>query len=72
MLEPLVEICDSLITYRRRYFSRPEWQGVIDLLLSAVLRPQQPPLCLLAVLRRESEHFPGDPAFGLFPRTSSR
>jgi uncharacterized alpha-E superfamily protein len=67
MLEPLIEICDSVMTYRRRYFSRPEWRGVIDLLFFDRSNPRSVGF-QLAVLRRESDHFPGDPAFGLFPR----
>ncbi len=67
MLEPLIEICDSVMTYRRRYFSRPEWKGVLDLLFFDRSNPRSVGF-QLAVLRRESENFPGDPAFGLFPR----
>jgi uncharacterized alpha-E superfamily protein len=33
MLEPLLEIADSSITYRRRYFARPQLLLVLDLLL---------------------------------------
>lgn len=67
MLEPLIEICDSVMTYRRRYFSRPDWHGVVDLLFLDRSNPRSVGF-QLAVLRRESEYFPGDPAFGLFPR----
>lgn len=67
MLEPLIEICDSVMTYRRRYFSRPDWQGVVELLFLDRSNPRSVGF-QIAVLRRESENFPGDPAFGLFPR----
>ena len=67
MLEPLIEICDSVMTYRRRYFSRPEWQGVIELLFFDRTNPRSVGF-QVALLRRESDSFPGDPAFGLFPR----
>jgi uncharacterized alpha-E superfamily protein len=33
VLEPLLEIADSLMTYRRRYFARPQLSPVLDLLL---------------------------------------
>ena len=33
MLEPLLEIADSSMTYRRRYFARPQLSPVLDLLL---------------------------------------
>ena len=67
MLEPLIEICDSVMTYRRRYFSRPDWQGVVDLLFFDRSNPRSVSF-QLAVLLRESDSFPGDRAFGLFPR----
>src|SRR5262249_12495720 len=34
MLEPLLEIADSSMTYRRRYFARPSLPLVLDLLLA--------------------------------------
>jgi uncharacterized circularly permuted ATP-grasp superfamily protein/uncharacterized alpha-E superfamily protein len=34
ILEPLLEIADSIMTYRRRYFARPQLPLVLDLLLS--------------------------------------
>ena len=33
VLEPLLEVADSLMTYRRRYFARPQLSPVLDLLL---------------------------------------
>lgn len=36
MLEPLLEIADSSMTYRRRYFARPALPLVLDLLLADV------------------------------------
>lgn len=33
LLDPLLEISDSVMSYRRRYFARPQWSGVMDLLL---------------------------------------
>jgi uncharacterized circularly permuted ATP-grasp superfamily protein/uncharacterized alpha-E superfamily protein len=71
MLEPLIEICDSVMTYRRRYFSRPEWHGVVDLLFFDRTNPRSVGY-QLAVLRREADRFPGEPTFGLFPRIMER
>jgi len=34
ILEPLLEVADSTMTYRRRYFARPQLPFVLDLLLS--------------------------------------
>jgi uncharacterized alpha-E superfamily protein len=67
MLEPLIEICDSVMTYRRRYFSRPDWQGVVDLLFFDRSNPRSVGF-QVAVLRHEAEAFPGEHTFGLFPR----
>jgi uncharacterized circularly permuted ATP-grasp superfamily protein/uncharacterized alpha-E superfamily protein len=67
MLEPLIEICDSVMTYRRRYFSRPDWQGVVDLLFFDRSNPRSVGY-QLSVIRREAEDFPGEHKFGLFPR----
>ena len=33
MLEWLLELSDSLITYRVRHMRQPEWQAVVDLML---------------------------------------
>ena len=33
LLEPLLEIADSVMTHRRRYYERPQLAGVLDLLL---------------------------------------
>jgi len=71
MLEPLIEICDSVMTYRRRFFSRPDWQGVLDLLFFDRSNPRSVGY-QLAVLRKEAGHFPGKPTFGLFPKIMER
>jgi uncharacterized alpha-E superfamily protein len=39
-LEPLLEIADSVMTYRRRYFSQPQWPPAIDLLLADETNPR--------------------------------
>ena len=33
-LEPVLEIADSVMTYRRRYFAQPQWAPTLDLLLA--------------------------------------
>ena len=33
LLEPVLEIADSVMTYRRRYFASPQWPGVLELLV---------------------------------------
>ncbi|HWV98891.1 MAG TPA: circularly permuted type 2 ATP-grasp protein [Candidatus Acidoferrum sp.] len=38
--EPVLEIADSLMTYRRRYFTAPQWAGVLDLLLRDESNPR--------------------------------
>ncbi len=71
MLEPLIEICDSVMTYRRRYFSKPDWQGVVELLFSERSNPRSVGF-QIGVLHAESERFPGDHDFGLFPKIHKR
>ena len=41
VLDPLLETCDSVMTYRRRHFSRPQLDAVIDLIF---FDPHQPAL----------------------------
>jgi uncharacterized alpha-E superfamily protein len=71
MLEPLIEICDSVMTYRRRYFSRPDWKGVVELLFFDRGNPRAVGF-QIAVLCRELDNFPGDPELGLFPKIKSQ
>jgi uncharacterized alpha-E superfamily protein len=60
LLEPLLEITDSVITYRRRYFAEPRIAGVLDLLL---LDPTNPRAVAfqLAVLERHAVSLPAGP-----------
>ena len=60
LLEPLLEITDSVITYRRRYFAEPRIAGVLDLLL---LDPTNPRALVfqLAVLERHAASLPAGP-----------
>lgn len=71
MLEPLIEICDSVMTYRRRNFSRPDWPGVVDLLFSDRSNPRSVGF-QFSVLAHEAKKFPGNHEFGLFPRIMER
>lgn len=67
VLEPLLEVFDSVMTYRRRHFSRPEWEGVIQLVFFDESNPRSV-AHQLRVLKAEAELFPGEAGFGLLPR----
>ena len=59
-LEPLLEIADSVMTYRRRYFAQAQLASVLDLLLADVANPR----ALAFQLRALTEHtanLPRDP-----------
>jgi uncharacterized circularly permuted ATP-grasp superfamily protein/uncharacterized alpha-E superfamily protein len=60
LLEPLLEVADSVITYRRRYFAEPRLAGVLDLLL---LDPTNPRTLAfqLATLERDAASLPASP-----------
>jgi uncharacterized alpha-E superfamily protein len=49
-LEPVLEIADSVMTYRRRYFAQPQWPAALDLLLADETNPRSLAfqLCALA------------------------
>jgi uncharacterized circularly permuted ATP-grasp superfamily protein/uncharacterized alpha-E superfamily protein len=67
MLEPLLETCDSSMTYRRRHFSRPTWEGVVALIVFDRTNPRS--IAHQAqVLTRESTKLPGDSDARLAPR----
>ena len=60
VLEPLLEIADSSMTYRRRYFAQPQLPSVLDLLLADAGNPR----ALAFQLKALSEHaanLPRDP-----------
>jgi uncharacterized alpha-E superfamily protein len=40
ILEPILEIADSVMTYRNRYFAAPQWPMVLDLLLLDETNPR--------------------------------
>jgi uncharacterized circularly permuted ATP-grasp superfamily protein/uncharacterized alpha-E superfamily protein len=65
LLEPLLETCDSVMTYRRRHFSSPEAASVIHLVFSDLGNPRSAAY-QIHVIRREIPHFPGQQD-GLMP-----
>jgi uncharacterized circularly permuted ATP-grasp superfamily protein/uncharacterized alpha-E superfamily protein len=67
LLEPLLETCDSVMTYRRRHFSRPQLDGVIDLIFFDPINPRSVAY-QFGILDREIARFAGDPEFGLMPK----
>lgn len=52
LLEPALEICDSVMTYRRRYFSEAGTPGMLELLVSEPTNPRS----LAFQLARIEEH----------------
>jgi len=60
LLESLLEIADSVITYRRRYFAEPRIEAVLDLLL---LDPTNPRALAFqfSVLERHAASLPAGP-----------
>jgi uncharacterized circularly permuted ATP-grasp superfamily protein/uncharacterized alpha-E superfamily protein len=60
VLEPLLEIADSSMTYRRRYFARPQVSPVLDLLLLDETNTRAVAFQLAAV-SEHIRHLPRDP-----------
>jgi uncharacterized circularly permuted ATP-grasp superfamily protein/uncharacterized alpha-E superfamily protein len=71
VLEPLLETCDSVMTYRRRHFSRPRWDAVCGLIFFDATNPRSVAF-QINILKCEATRFPGDPNFGLFPAITER
>jgi uncharacterized circularly permuted ATP-grasp superfamily protein/uncharacterized alpha-E superfamily protein len=67
LLDPLLETCDSVMTYRRRHFSRPQLDAVIDLIFFDPTNPRSVAY-QFGILDREFSRFTGDPEFGLQPK----
>jgi uncharacterized circularly permuted ATP-grasp superfamily protein/uncharacterized alpha-E superfamily protein len=67
LLDPLLETCDSVMTYRRRHFSRPRLDAVIDLIFFDRTNPRSVAY-QLSIIGQELPRFTGDPEFGLLPR----
>ncbi|MFM7179899.1 MAG: circularly permuted type 2 ATP-grasp protein [Verrucomicrobiales bacterium] len=66
ILEALLEIGDSSMTYRRRHYSAPRWDAVVDLLVRDATNPRSIAR-QVAVLKEETLHLPGDPTKGYLP-----
>lgn len=60
LLNPLLEICDSTMTYRRLHFSRPQLLPVLDLLLLNDINPRSVSH-QFSILGRQSAQLPQDP-----------
>jgi uncharacterized circularly permuted ATP-grasp superfamily protein/uncharacterized alpha-E superfamily protein len=60
ILSPLLEIADSSMTYRRRYFAQPQLGSVLDLLLVDKGNPRSLAFQLHA-LKDHGSHLPRDP-----------
>lgn len=56
-LEAMLEIADSSMTYRRRYFAQPQWVPVLDLLLADETNPRALAF-QLAALREHTQQLP--------------
>ncbi len=67
VLDPLLETCDSVMTYRRRHFSRPRLQPVFDLIFFDRANPRSVAFQIHIILA-EIARFAGDPDFGLLPK----
>jgi uncharacterized circularly permuted ATP-grasp superfamily protein/uncharacterized alpha-E superfamily protein len=67
LLDPLLETCDSVMTYRRRHFSRPRLDAVIGLVFFDRTNPRSVAY-QIGVLDREIAFFPGESDFGLLPK----
>ena len=55
------------MTYRRRHFSRPQLEGVIDLIFFDRTNPRSVAY-QFGVIRSEITRFSGNPEFGLMPQ----
>jgi uncharacterized circularly permuted ATP-grasp superfamily protein/uncharacterized alpha-E superfamily protein len=60
ILEPLLEIADSSMTYRRRYFAQPKLAPVLDLLLADETNARSLAFQLMA-LAEHMQYLPRDP-----------
>jgi uncharacterized alpha-E superfamily protein len=58
-LDPVLEITDSVMTYRRRYFAAPQWPGVLDLLLADESNPRSLAF-QAAALAEHASHLPNE------------
>ena len=63
-LEAILEIADSVMTYRRRYFAQPQWPTALDLLLSDESNPRSLAFQVNA-LANHAANLPGDAPDGV-------
>ena len=71
ILDALLEVADSSMTYRSRYFTAPQLPGVLDLLLKDKTNPRSVAF-QLAALHDHVEKLPRDPSCPLPSREQSR
>ena len=67
LLDPLLEIGDSTMTYRRRHFSSPRWLPVIELLTNDPNNPRSL-ASQVAIIAAQVPNLPGKPDSGLLPQ----
>jgi uncharacterized alpha-E superfamily protein len=67
ILESLLEMCDSVMTYRRRHFSRPEIKPVMELIFFDRTNPRAVAF-QTQIIKLEIPQFAGDPEVGLMPQ----
>jgi len=67
-LEPVLEIADSVMTYRRRYFAQPQWPTALDLLLADESNPRSLAFQICAL----ADHVVNLPRPNLAPGASAR
>ncbi len=67
ILGPLLEICDSTMTYRRLHFARPQLAPLLDLLLLNEINPRSV-VHQITVLGRQALKLPRDPTSPLSGR----
>lgn len=60
VLQPLLEICDSTMTYRRLHFAKPRLAPVLDLILLNDTNPRSA-ASQFEALRLHTQHLPVDP-----------
>jgi uncharacterized alpha-E superfamily protein len=71
VLEPVLEIADSVMTYRRRYFSGAQLASVLELLLTDETNPRGFAFQLSAIVEH-IQHLPDDPQHSGHPPDKNR
>jgi uncharacterized circularly permuted ATP-grasp superfamily protein/uncharacterized alpha-E superfamily protein len=65
--DPLLETCDSVMTYRRRHFSAPQLDAVVEMLFRDSSNPRSVAF-QIAVIHQEIPRLPDRSGAGLMPR----